>query len=89
MIFSLHVVYASRRTICSIAFFLLIETLFVLYISGDWFTVNEKPPIAYVQLEIIGGANMKPSDLNGKFIRRLVVDGHSLFHSYSKVLTPL
>nr|CAD1839214.1 unnamed protein product [Ananas comosus var. bracteatus] len=33
--------------------------------TGDWFTVNEKPPIAYVQLEIIEGANMKPSDLNG------------------------
>lgn len=61
----------------------------MLYFSGDWFTVNEKPPIAYVQLEIIEGANMKPSDLNGKFIQLLVVDGHSLFHSYSKVLTPL
>ncbi|WOL08376.1 hypothetical protein Cni_G17129 [Canna indica] len=30
-----------------------------------WFTVNEKPLIGYVKLEMVEGADMKPSDLNG------------------------
>ncbi|XP_072958689.1 C2 domain-containing protein At1g53590-like isoform X1 [Typha angustifolia] len=33
--------------------------------TEDWFSVDEKPPIAYVKLEIIEGADLKPSDLNG------------------------
>ncbi|KAG0502493.1 hypothetical protein HPP92_002565 [Vanilla planifolia] len=38
---------------------------FVSTPSETWFSVHEKPPIAYVKLEIIEGSNMKPSDLNG------------------------
>ena len=34
-------------------------------ISEGWFTIDEKPPIAYVKVEILEGADMKPSDLNG------------------------
>ncbi|KAJ4765529.1 Calcium-dependent lipid-binding (CaLB domain) family protein [Rhynchospora pubera] len=33
--------------------------------SEDWFSIDEKPPIAYVLLEILEGADLKPSDLNG------------------------
>ncbi|PKU79519.1 C2 domain-containing protein At1g53590 [Dendrobium catenatum] len=38
---------------------------FVSTPSESWFSVYEKPPIAYVKLEIIEAADMKPSDLNG------------------------
>ncbi|KAJ1269970.1 hypothetical protein BS78_06G019000 [Paspalum vaginatum] len=31
----------------------------------NWFTVDEKPPIAYARVEILEGADMKPSDPNG------------------------
>ncbi|XP_023536204.1 C2 domain-containing protein At1g53590-like isoform X1 [Cucurbita pepo subsp. pepo] len=31
----------------------------------NWFSVNVKEPIAYVIVEVVEGANMKPSDLNG------------------------
>lgn len=30
-----------------------------------WFTVDEKAPIAYVKVEVMEGADMKPSDMNG------------------------
>ncbi|XP_020575196.1 C2 domain-containing protein At1g53590-like [Phalaenopsis equestris] len=38
---------------------------FVSAPSESWFSVYEKPPIAYVKLEIIEATDMKPSDLNG------------------------
>ncbi|KAK8914457.1 C2 domain-containing protein [Platanthera zijinensis] len=38
---------------------------FVSTPSETWFSVHEKPPIAYVKLEIIEAADIKPSDLNG------------------------
>lgn len=31
----------------------------------NWFSINEKDPIAYALVEVIEGADMKPSDLNG------------------------
>jgi hypothetical protein len=48
-----------------------------LNISEGWFTVDEKPPVALVKLEILEGADMKPSDPNGillsiKFISFLI-----------------
>nr|CAD1842478.1 unnamed protein product [Ananas comosus var. bracteatus] len=33
--------------------------------SEGWFTIDEKPSVAYVKVEILEGADMKPSDLNG------------------------
>uniref|UniRef100_A0A7N0TJF8 C2 domain-containing protein n=2 Tax=Kalanchoe fedtschenkoi TaxID=63787 RepID=A0A7N0TJF8_KALFE len=33
--------------------------------AGNWFTVDEKEPIAIVKIEVIEGAEMQPSDLNG------------------------
>lgn len=33
--------------------------------AENWFTVDEKPPIAYARVEILEGADMKPSDPNG------------------------
>jgi hypothetical protein len=36
-------------------------------VSGNWFTVDEKPPIAHAKVEILEGADMKPSDPNGMF----------------------
>ncbi|KAG1334958.1 C2 domain-containing protein [Cocos nucifera] len=33
--------------------------------AEGWFTINEKRPIAYVKVEILEAADMKPSDLNG------------------------
>uniref|UniRef100_A0ACD5XSS2 Uncharacterized protein n=2 Tax=Avena sativa TaxID=4498 RepID=A0ACD5XSS2_AVESA len=33
--------------------------------TGNWFTVDEKPPIAHAKVEILEGADMKPSDPNG------------------------
>lgn len=33
--------------------------------SENWFSVDEKPPIAYARVEILEGADMKPSDPNG------------------------
>uniref|UniRef100_A0A0D9VFA7 SMP-LTD domain-containing protein n=1 Tax=Leersia perrieri TaxID=77586 RepID=A0A0D9VFA7_9ORYZ len=33
--------------------------------TDNWFSVDEKPPIAYVKVEILEGADMKPSDPNG------------------------
>lgn len=31
----------------------------------NWFTIDEKQPVAYVLVEVIEAADMKPSDLNG------------------------
>uniref|UniRef100_A0A804P248 C2 domain-containing protein n=1 Tax=Zea mays TaxID=4577 RepID=A0A804P248_MAIZE len=33
--------------------------------GDNWFSVDEKPPIAYARVEILEGADMKPSDPNG------------------------
>uniref|UniRef100_A0ACD5Y1R8 Uncharacterized protein n=2 Tax=Avena sativa TaxID=4498 RepID=A0ACD5Y1R8_AVESA len=33
--------------------------------TGNWFTIDEKPPIAHAKVEILEGADMKPSDPNG------------------------
>lgn len=33
--------------------------------SDDWFTVDEKDPIAYAKVEIVEAADIKPSDPNG------------------------
>lgn len=33
--------------------------------TDNWFTVDEKPPIAHAKVEIMEGADMKPSDPNG------------------------
>ncbi|KAL6850145.1 hypothetical protein ACP4OV_020772 [Aristida adscensionis] len=33
--------------------------------ENDWFSIEERPPIAYVKLEILEGTDMKPSDING------------------------
>ena len=37
------------------------------YVVDNWFTVDEKPPIAHAKVEIMEGADMKPSDPNGMF----------------------
>lgn len=34
--------------------------------ENNWFSIEERPPIAYVKLEILEGTDMKPSDINGK-----------------------
>ncbi|XP_006643983.1 C2 domain-containing protein At1g53590-like isoform X1 [Oryza brachyantha] len=33
--------------------------------ENDWFSIEERPPVAYVKLEILEGTDMKPSDMNG------------------------
>jgi hypothetical protein len=33
--------------------------------TENWFSVDEKPPIAHARVEILEGADMKPSDPNG------------------------
>lgn len=33
--------------------------------AENWFTVDEKEPVAYVRVEVIEASGMKPSDLNG------------------------
>ncbi|KAG2546383.1 hypothetical protein PVAP13_9KG030042 [Panicum virgatum] len=33
--------------------------------ENNWFSIEERPPIAYVKLEILEGTDMKPSDING------------------------
>lgn len=33
--------------------------------DNDWFSIEERPPVAYVKLEILEGTDMKPSDMNG------------------------
>ncbi|KAL6627086.1 hypothetical protein ACP70R_030812 [Stipagrostis hirtigluma subsp. patula] len=33
--------------------------------ENNWFSIVERPPIAYVKLEILEGTDMKPSDING------------------------
>lgn len=33
--------------------------------DNDWFSIEERPPVAYVKLEILEGSDMKPSDMNG------------------------
>ncbi|CAM8999377.1 unnamed protein product [Rhodiola kirilowii] len=38
---------------------------FVAPESENWFTVDEKEPVAIVKIEVIEGAEMQPSDLNG------------------------
>ncbi|KAG6483372.1 C2 domain-containing protein At1g53590-like [Zingiber officinale] len=38
---------------------------FVSATEENWFTVKEMPPIGYVKLEMLEGADMKPSDRNG------------------------
>ncbi|PIA41571.1 hypothetical protein AQUCO_02200187v1 [Aquilegia coerulea] len=39
---------------------------FVSASKESWFTVDEKDPIAYVKVEVIEAADMKPSDPNGQ-----------------------
>jgi len=34
--------------------------------ENNWFSIEERPPIAYVKLEILEGTDMKPSDINGE-----------------------
>jgi len=38
---------------------------FVSSPTEPWFEMNEKPPIAFIKVEIIEGADMKPADMNG------------------------
>ncbi|KAI3938033.1 hypothetical protein MKW98_018589, partial [Papaver atlanticum] len=38
---------------------------FVSSPSGDWFSVDERDPVAYAELQIIEAAEIKPSDMNG------------------------
>ncbi|MCL7047281.1 hypothetical protein MKW94_020868 [Papaver nudicaule] len=38
---------------------------FVSSPSGDWFSVDEKDPVAFAELQIIEAAEIKPSDMNG------------------------
>ncbi|CAM0145471.1 unnamed protein product [Urochloa decumbens] len=33
--------------------------------ENNWFNIEERPPIAFVKLEILEGTDMKPSDING------------------------
>lgn len=40
---------------------------FADHLVEPWFEMNEKPPIAFIKVEIIEGANMKPADMNGQF----------------------
>lgn len=42
--------------------FLLVHDLIF---PENWFSVNVKEPVAYVIVEVVEGADMKPSDLNG------------------------
>lgn len=42
--------------------FLLVHDL---VFPENWFSVNVKEPVAYVIVEVVEGADMKPSDLNG------------------------
>ncbi|XP_048321476.2 C2 domain-containing protein At1g53590 isoform X4 [Ziziphus jujuba] len=38
---------------------------FISPLEEQWFSVNEKEPLAYARVEIIEASDMKPSDLNG------------------------
>ncbi|KAM0919518.1 hypothetical protein ACQ4PT_008144 [Festuca glaucescens] len=33
--------------------------------ENNWFDIEERPPVAYVKLEILEGIDMKPADING------------------------
>ncbi|XP_037405152.1 C2 domain-containing protein At1g53590-like [Triticum dicoccoides] len=33
--------------------------------ENNWFNIEERPPVAYVKLEILEGLDMKPADING------------------------
>ncbi|CAM0880649.1 unnamed protein product [Alopecurus aequalis] len=33
--------------------------------ENNWFDITERPPVAYVKLEILEGLDMKPADING------------------------
>lgn len=59
--------------------------------TENWFSVDEKPPIAYARVEILEGADMKPSDPNG--LADPYVKGHLgpyRFHTkiHKKTLNP-
>lgn len=45
---------------------------FLPCVSDNWFSVDEKPPIAYARVEILEGADMKPSDPNGMCIEKML-----------------
>jgi hypothetical protein len=34
--------------------------------ENNWFSIEERPPIAIINLEILEGTDMKPSDINGE-----------------------
>ena len=36
-----------------------------ILIPEDWFSVDEKDPIAIARVEVLEALDMKPSDLNG------------------------
>lgn len=50
-------------------FLFLLILVCINFLSENWFSIDEKDPIAYALVEVIEGADMKPSDLNGWFKR--------------------
>lgn len=39
--------------------------LLCIYMSEDWFSVDEKEPVAHAKVEVIEASDLKPSDPNG------------------------
>ncbi|KAJ4770201.1 Calcium-dependent lipid-binding (CaLB domain) family protein [Rhynchospora pubera] len=56
---------AFRQTLVEPNMLVVDVEKFVKEPTEGWFTVDEKPPVALVKLEILEGADMKPSDPNG------------------------
>ncbi|XP_078176898.1 C2 domain-containing protein At1g53590-like isoform X3 [Carex rostrata] len=56
---------AFRQTLVEPNMLVVDVEKFVKVPTGGWFTVDEKRPVAQVKLELMEGADMKPSDPNG------------------------
>lgn len=52
--------------LCTMFTCVVIFVVFIVCVE-HWFSVDEKEPIAFVNIEFIEGADMQPSDLNGLF----------------------
>lgn len=81
LLFSIFMLFSNWKLTCLILFYfwMIFWIIYSLKILEGWFTVNVKPPIGYAKLEMLEGADMKPSDFNGMllfifFLRREMSD---------------
>ena len=60
-------------------FIYFLSTNFLHSAENNWFDIKERPPVAYVKLEILEGIDMKPADINGENNQRTAALAVTMF----------